>query len=162
MAQGFGVPSGFPACSHCPARLMPGARDTECPARKVNSIIGPRDGSLAQTQLTGYPRRSAKGKMTLGSLCHCLLCSAPTADWYGGQHPLPLASFLPPHAVTNLDISAFCSNLTQILSSLESISCPQPTVTSGDFSRQEQLQQIQTSCLNTSPSCTFFCHKQQS
>lgn len=46
MAQGFGVPSGFTACSHCPARLMPGARGIECPARKVNGIRGSRDGIL--------------------------------------------------------------------------------------------------------------------
>lgn len=35
-AQGFGVPSGSPACSHCPARLIPGTRDVECPARMVS------------------------------------------------------------------------------------------------------------------------------
>lgn len=144
MAQGFGVPRVSPACSHCPARLMPGTRGSECPAREVNGVMGRRDGVL--TSDTGdCPRGSAKGKMTLGSPCRCPLCSAPTANWYGGQDPPLLASFLPPLAVTSLDISAFCRNLTQILSSLESISCPQTTVATGSCSTQDQPQQTQTS-----------------
>lgn len=62
MAQGFGVPSGSLACSHCPARLMPGARGVECPARKVDGIIGPRDEVLTSDTADWLPKRVCQGE----------------------------------------------------------------------------------------------------